>query len=181
MMSLQRPVRMIRLRSLRRNKFRSRLCFFGVTRPPSVLFLRRDTLPDPPAANYPIDLSRRSSTCWVVAESDLWGRSSKSEAPSLKNEDGNPPFKKSSFGQIRRKKIQLRANPPEADRNWLNTQLQLKKSILTTKSTYVDWLGIGAVYLTPQYVGLRLKPIHNSQFSLAAHRKSNVLSLSLTG
>jgi hypothetical protein len=42
------------------------------------------------------------------------------------------------------KKIQLRANPPEADRNWLNTQLQLKKSILTTKPTYVDWLGIGA-------------------------------------
>ena len=35
-----------------------------------------------------IDLSRRSSTCWVVAESDLWGRSSKSEAPGLKNEDG---------------------------------------------------------------------------------------------
>jgi putative transposase len=31
--------------------------------------------------------------------------------------------------------------------------------------------------LTPQYVGLRLKPIHNSQFFLATHRKSNVLSL----
>ena len=46
--------------------------------------------------SYPIDLSRRSSTCWVVAESDLWGRSSKSEAPSLKNEDGNLPLKKSS-------------------------------------------------------------------------------------
>ena len=46
------------------------------------------------------------SSCPVVArrakseaESDLWGRSSKSEAPSLKNEDGNLPIKKSSLGQ----------------------------------------------------------------------------------
>jgi hypothetical protein len=44
-----------------------------------------------------------------------------------------------------KRKPPARANPPEADRNWLNTQLQLKKSIRTTKPTYVDWLGIGAV------------------------------------
>jgi hypothetical protein len=43
------------------------------------------------------------------------------------------------------KKIQLRANPPEADRICLNTQFQLKKSILTTKPAYVIRLSIGAV------------------------------------
>ena len=35
------------------------------------------------------DVSRRSSTCWVEAESDLWGRSSKNEAPDPKSEDGS--------------------------------------------------------------------------------------------
>jgi hypothetical protein len=35
------------------------------------------------------------------------------------------------------KKIQLQANPPEADRICLNPQFQLQKSILTTKPAFV--------------------------------------------
>ena len=46
MMIPHRLVWMIRLRSIRHDKFCLRFCFFGMTRPPSVLFLQRDTLPD---------------------------------------------------------------------------------------------------------------------------------------
>ncbi len=69
--------------------------------PPIDVFPADDEQPGPSSDDYirdpayPTDLSRRSSTCWVVAESDLWGRSSKSEAPSLKNEDGSLLLKNS--------------------------------------------------------------------------------------
>jgi hypothetical protein len=83
MTSYHRPAQMIRLR----------FCCFGATG--YIIDADRSTLSFDPEAlegrlstGYPVDLSWRSSTCWVAAESDLWGRSSKSEAPSLKNEDG---------------------------------------------------------------------------------------------
>jgi hypothetical protein len=65
MMSPHRPAQMIRLRS----------CFFGATS--YLIDADRSTLSFDPEAlegrlstGYPIDLSRRSSTCWVVAESE---------------------------------------------------------------------------------------------------------------
>jgi len=49
----------------------------------------------PPCASCRGVLWGRSPTCWVVAECDMWGRSSKSEAPSLK---GEAPSSKSEDG-----------------------------------------------------------------------------------
>ena len=53
-----------------------------------LLFLGLQPLDLNPACG--VDWSRRSSTCWVVAESDLWGRSSKSEVGSPKGGAPNP-------------------------------------------------------------------------------------------
>ena len=57
-----------------------------------------------------------------------------------------------------------------------NSQFHLQKSQLTIKPPSVIRLCIAFVLMMPQYVELQLVRIHNSRFSLDAHRKSNVLS-----
>jgi hypothetical protein len=51
-----------------------------------------------------------------------------------------------------------------------------QKINLTIKPGFVIWMIIVSVQLTPQYVGLQLKPIHNSHFSLDSQGKNNVFS-----
>jgi len=40
---------------------------------------------------------------------------------------------------------------------------------LATNLAFLIWMGIGFVELMPQYMGPKLIPIHNSQFSLDSH------------
>ena len=61
----------------------------------------------------------------------------------------------------------------------LNTQLQLKKSILTIEPAYVIWMTNGSVKITngsiklmPQYVAPQAGPIHNSKFSYVFFKKA---------
>ena len=66
--------------------------------------------------------------------------------------------------------------PVSYARIFLNPQIHLQNSILTTNLAFVIWIGIGFVELMPQYIGPQLIRIHNSQFSLDSHGKSNALS-----
>jgi hypothetical protein len=58
----------------------------------------------------------------------------------------------------------------------LNGHFQLEKSILTTTPAWFIRITVVALKLALQYVGLKLKWVHNCPFSIHPLRKSNFLS-----
>jgi hypothetical protein len=77
------------------------------------------------------------------------------------------------------KKIPPRINSPEADPNLPKCSNSRQKLNVDHKARFRYLKGYWFRLIGESIVGLQLKPIHNSQFFLAAHRISNVLSLGI--